>query len=48
MFIGYLIGAGIMMIGGVIEILFGINAEGQSLEDVATPLSAAVETEMNA
>ena len=40
LFIGYLIGAGIMIVGGVVEILFGINAEGQSLEDVALPLSA--------
>ena len=40
LFIGYLIGAGIMILGGVVEILFGINAEGQSLESVAEPLSA--------
>ncbi len=40
LFIGYLIGAGIMILGGVVEILFGINAEGQALEDVALPLSA--------
>jgi len=40
LFIGYLIGAGIMMLGGVVEILFGINAEGKSLEDVTQPLTS--------
>ncbi len=40
LFIGYLIGAGVMFIGGVVEIFLGIDAEQQSLEDVATPLSA--------
>jgi len=40
LFIGYLIGAGIMMIGGVIEIVFGINAEGKSLEAVTKPLTS--------
>ena len=32
LFIGYLVGAGIMIIGGVVEWLIGINAEGKSLE----------------
>jgi MFS family permease len=40
LFIGYLVGAGIMIFGGVIEILFGINAEGKSLEAVTKPLTA--------
>jgi MFS family permease len=40
LFIGYLIGAGVMAIGGLVEILFGVAAEGQSLEDVASPLSS--------
>ncbi len=40
LFIGYLIGAGIMILGGIVEVLFGIAAEGQSLESVAEPLSA--------
>ena len=39
MFVGYLIGAGIMVAGGLVEIFLGIDAEQQSLEDVATPLS---------
>ena len=38
-----LVGAGIMMFGGVIEIRFGINAEGKSLEDITKPLIATAE-----
>jgi len=38
--IGYYIGAAIMIAGGVIAWFFGVNAERQSLEDIATPLSA--------
>jgi MFS family permease len=37
--IGYLIGAGAMIIGGLVEIFLGVAAEGKSLEDVASPLS---------
>ena len=40
LFIGYLIGAGVMMIGGLVEVFLGVNAEGKSLEDIALPLSA--------
>jgi MFS family permease len=40
LFIGYLIGAGVMAAGGVVEIFLGIDAERQSLEDIAQPLSA--------
>jgi MFS family permease len=40
LFIGYLIGAGVMIIGGLVTIAFGVAAEGRSLEDIATPLSA--------
>ncbi len=40
LFIGYLIGAGVMVIGGVVEIVLGVDAEGKSLEHVAPPLSA--------
>jgi MFS family permease len=39
LFIGYLVGAGIMVLGGVIEIVFGVNAEGKSLETVTKPLT---------
>jgi MFS family permease len=38
--IGYLIGAVVMAVGAVTEILLGVNAEGKSLEDVTSPLSA--------
>ncbi|MGZ4548263.1 MAG: MFS transporter [Blastococcus sp.] len=40
MFWGYLLGAGVMIVGGVIAVVLGVSAEGKSLEDVATPLSA--------
>jgi hypothetical protein len=39
--IGYYIGAAMMMGGGVIELVFGVEAAQKSLEDVAQPLSAA-------
>ena len=39
MFLGYMVGAGAMILGGVAAIIFGVNAEGKPLEDVATPLS---------
>jgi MFS family permease len=38
--IGYYLGAAVMMGGGVIELLFGVEAAQKSLEDVASPLSA--------
>jgi MFS family permease len=37
--IGYLVGGVIMIIGGLVEIAFGVNAEGKPLEEVAAPLS---------
>ena len=39
MFYGYLLGAGVMILGGVVAAFLGVNAENKSLEDVATPLS---------
>ena len=44
LFIGYLIGAGVMFIGAVVEMFLGVNAERQSLEDIARPLSLAAIT----
>jgi hypothetical protein len=41
LFIGYLIGAGAMIFGGIVEIILGIAAEGRSLEDIASPMSMA-------
>lgn len=40
LFVGYLLGAGVMVLGGVVAAFLGVAAEGKSLEDVATPLSA--------
>ncbi len=39
--IGFFIGAAVMAIGGVAELLFGVKAAGRQLEDIAEPLSAA-------
>ncbi|HVX34546.1 MAG TPA: MFS transporter, partial [Solirubrobacterales bacterium] len=33
--LGFLIGAAVMTIGGIAEILFGVNAEGKALESIA-------------
>jgi hypothetical protein len=41
-FVGYLLGGGVMVIGGIIEIIFGVRAERKSLETIARPLSAAI------
>jgi MFS family permease len=40
LFIGYMIGAGVMMVGGAVAAAFGVPAEQRSLEDIAQPLSA--------
>ncbi|MCH9815853.1 MAG: MFS transporter [Actinomycetia bacterium] len=40
LFVGYLVAAGIMVIGGLVEVFLGINAEGRSLEDITEPLNA--------
>ncbi len=39
--VGFLIGAAVMAIGGIAELLWGVNAEGQRLEDIAAPLTMA-------
>jgi MFS family permease len=39
LFAGYVVGAVAMMPGGLAAVFPGVNAEGRSLEDVATPLS---------
>ena len=41
LFGGYLLGAGVMMVGGLVAWFLAVDAEGKSLEDVATPLAAA-------
>jgi len=40
MFWGYLLAAGIMALGGLVEVFLGVDAERRSLEDIAAPLSA--------
>jgi MFS family permease len=37
--LGYLLGAGVMLVGGVVEAVIGVKAERTSLEDIASPLS---------
>jgi MFS family permease len=39
LYVGYLIGAGAMIVGGLVAVFFAVDAEGKSLEDVARPLS---------
>jgi hypothetical protein len=41
LFLGYLLGAGVMIAGGLVAWFLAVDAEGKSLEDIATPLSAA-------
>jgi MFS family permease len=38
--IAFLIGAAVMALGGIAELLFGVKAEGQQLEHIAKPLTA--------
>ena len=38
--IAFFIGAGVMAIGGIVELLWGVKAEGEDLESIAKPLSA--------
>src|SRR6185437_15653778 len=38
--IAFVIGGVIMAIGGIVEILLGVDAEGKSLESVARPINA--------
>jgi MFS family permease len=40
LFIGYLVGAAIMLTGGLVEIFLGVNAAGKSLEQVTKPLTS--------
>jgi MFS family permease len=42
-FVGYLIGSGLMVAAAVVAGIWGVAAERRSLEDVARPLSAADE-----
>jgi len=40
LFYGYLLGAVLMIGGGIVEAVLGVKAEGQSLENIAKPLTA--------
>jgi MFS family permease len=44
MFVGYIVGAVVMIAGGMVEVFLGVDAEGKSLEHVAPPLSAVSAT----
>jgi MFS family permease len=48
--VGYFVGAALMVAGGVVEAIFGVKAERQSLESLAMPLTAedAEETDSQA
>ena len=43
LFIGYIIGGAIMVVGGIVELAIGIKAEGKSLEAITKPLTATDE-----
>ncbi|MGI8429514.1 MAG: hypothetical protein ACR2OB_09475 [Solirubrobacteraceae bacterium] len=37
--LAFIIGAVMMIVGGLVELVYGIKAEGRGLEDIATPLT---------
>jgi hypothetical protein len=39
LFWGYVLGAAVMVGGGISEVFLGVNAERKSLEDIAQPLA---------
>lgn len=41
LFLGYLLGAAVMVAGGLVAWFLAVDAEGKALEDIATPLAAA-------
>ena len=43
LFIGYLIGAGIIILGRIVEVVIGITPEGKSLETVTKPLTSVAD-----
>jgi MFS family permease len=42
--IGYYVGAGVMLAGGIIAWFFGVDAERKSLEDISDPLTSVRRT----
>jgi len=43
-FVGYVVGAAVMIVGGLIQATMGVEAAGRDLEDIAPPLSAQAVT----
>ena len=43
LYVGYVIGGAIMVLGGIVELLIGIKAEGKSLEAVTKPLTSTAD-----
>jgi MFS family permease len=39
-FLGYVVGAGLMILGGLVELVLGVPAERKPLEEIAKPLAA--------
>ena len=37
--LGFILGAAMMIIGGLVELVYGVNAEGRGLEEIARPLT---------
>jgi MFS family permease len=44
LFVGYMVGAGAMIVGGLVAAFLGVAAEGKALEDVAKPLSVVTKS----
>jgi MFS family permease len=44
LFVGYSVSAVLMVVAGIVEFIWGVDAERKSLEAVARPLSARAET----
>jgi MFS family permease len=42
-FVGYVVGAAVMIVGGIVQATMGVEAAGRDLEDIAPPLSATEE-----
>jgi MFS family permease len=40
LFVGYIVAAGLMIIGALVELWLGVAAERRSLEQIAAPLSS--------
>jgi hypothetical protein len=43
LFVGYVVGGAIMVLGGIVELAIGIKAEGKSLEAITKPITSTAE-----